>query len=161
MKKLTVENITAGQLIGEPQKVEIKVDFNGEERVFETTLKPFSYDTAVAHLRAFGEKKEALAGILASSMLDENGKPQFTEDQVRQYFSQELTNAVWSKLVEINALGKTSRLNQTMNSSAKSQSQRRRRSHKSKKCATQKSAHGQHTSGSTVASTSGGASSKK
>ncbi|WP_269914011.1 phage tail assembly chaperone family protein, TAC [Acinetobacter sp. HY1485] len=161
MKKLTVESIKAGKLIGEPKKVEIKVSVDGEEQIFETTLKPFSYGTAVAHLRAFGEKREALAGILASSMLDENNKPQFTEEQIREHFSEELTNAVWGKIVEINALGKTSSSTQTTNSSAKSRSQRRKRSRKSNACHSQKSEHGQHTSENTAALTSDGASSKK
>ncbi|MHA3078773.1 phage tail assembly chaperone family protein, TAC [Acinetobacter sp. ANC 5502] len=154
MKKIDITEINAGVLIAKPQAVTVQITYNGEDAEFDTFIKPYSYDTAVAKLRAFGENKEALAGILAASICDAEGNLQFTEAQVRQNFSQDLTDAIWSKVVEVNSLGKTQNLNPKQNSSVKSQSRRVKASKKSKISHTQKLKSGQPMSENTEASTS-------
>lgn len=61
MKKIDITEINAGVLIAKPQAVTVQIKYNGEDAEFSTFIKPYSYDTAVAKLRAFGENKEALA----------------------------------------------------------------------------------------------------
>lgn len=154
MKKIDITEINAGVLIAKPQAVTVQIKYNGEDAEFDTFIKPYSYDTAVAKLRAFGENKEALAGILAASICDAEGNLQFTEAQVRRNFSQDLTDALWFKIVEVNSLGKTQSSNPKRNSSVKSRSQRVKASKKSKTSHTQKLKSGQPTSENTEASTS-------
>lgn len=161
MKQLTANMITAGKLVLKPQAVSIKIFMDGEECEFKTTLKPFSYETSVAQMRAFGEKRESLADILAVSILNENGEPEFTAEHIRTCFSKELTDAIWNKLVEVNAMGKMLSLNQKMNSSAKSQSPQGRQLHKPNRRRARNSASGRPTSKSTAVSTSEDASNKK
>lgn len=122
MKKLTLDQIKSGSLIGHLTPVSIEIDLNGEKFEFDTHIKPFSYATAVARMQAYGENKEALAGIIATSLYDEKGEQAFTTEEVRENFTQSMTEAIWSKLVDINSLGKEkSNSNQTQNSSVKSQ----------------------------------------
>ena len=120
MKKLKIDQIKSGILIGKPVFATVQIKYEGEDAEFETYIKPFSYETAVANLRAMGEQKEALAGILSSCICDEKGEATFTEDEIRKHFNQSLVDAIWAKVVEINVLGKISNSAQTTNSSVKS-----------------------------------------
>lgn len=155
MKKLSLKDIKSGLLMGKPEEITVKIKVGGEDCEFNTFILPFSYDTAVAQLKAFGEKKEALAGILASVICDKDGKLEFTEVDVRTKFNQALVDAIWSKIVEINVLGKTQTLAQTTNLLSKSGSQQVTRSQKSKPSRSPKLKSTQRTSKNTAASTLG------
>ncbi|MHA3104679.1 phage tail assembly chaperone family protein, TAC [Acinetobacter sp. ANC 3791] len=154
MKKIDIAEIKSGSLLGQPEKVAVQIKLGDEDAEFETYVKPFSYDTAVAHLRAFGEKKESLAGILASCICDDSGTLEFSEDDIRTKFPQSLVEAIWSKVIEVNVMGKTQSSNPKRNSFVKSQSLRVKASKKSKSLHTQKSKSGQPTSENMEALTS-------
>lgn len=145
MKKLTLDEIKAGVLVKGLEKVTVQLKVEGEDAEFDTFVKPFSYATAVAQLKAYGEDKEALAGVLASCLCDETGGLIFTEDDVRKHFSQSLVDAIWEKVYDVNFLGKTSKSQQKTNSSVKSQSQQEVPSQKSASSTSKKSKHGQPT----------------
>ena len=153
MKKIDITEIKSGSLLGQPEKVVVQIKLGSEAAEFDTYVKPFSYDTAVAHLRAYGEKKESLAGILASCICDESGKLEFSEEDIRTKFPQALVEAIWNKVIEVNVMGKTQSSNQKPSSSVKSQSRRAKASKKSKNSHTQKSRSGQHTPENMEAST--------
>ena len=140
----------------EPEKITVKIKLNGEDVEFDTYILPFSYETAVAEMKAYGEKKEALAGILASVVCDDKGKLAFTEVEIRTKFNQALVNAIWAKIVEVNMLGKKPSLVLTKNLSLKSESLLEKPTAKSKSSKSQKSKDTQPTSSNTAASTSGG-----
>lgn len=123
MKKLSLSEIKSGVLIGKPEKVTVQIKMNGEDAEFETFVKPFNYDSAVANMKAYGENKEALAGIIASCLCDEAGELVLTEEEIRKHFNQALVDAIWVKIIEVNVLGKTSSSIQTTNSLSKSESQ--------------------------------------
>ena len=140
----------------EPEKITVEIKLNGEDFEFDTYILPFSYETAVAEMKAYGEKKEALAGILASVVCDDKGKLAFTEEEIRTKFNQALVNAIWAKIVEVNMLGKKPSLVLTKNLSSKSESPLEKPTAKSKSSKSQKLKDTQPTSSNTVASTSGG-----
>lgn len=154
MKKLSLKEIKSGLLMGKPEEITVQIKVSGEDCEFNTFILPFSYDTAVAQLKAFGEKKEALAGILASVICDKTGKLEFTEDDIRTKFNQALVDAIWSKIVEINVLGKTQTLAQTTNLLSKSESQQVEATQKLKRSRSRKSKNTLPTSKNTAASTS-------
>ncbi|WP_111860194.1 phage tail assembly chaperone family protein, TAC [Acinetobacter sp. CFCC 10889] len=154
MKKLSLKDIKSGLLMDAPEQISVEIKFKGEATFFETYILPFSYDTAVAQMKAYGEKKEALAGILASVICDENGKLIFTETDVRTKFNQALVDAIWTKIVEVNMLGKKPSLAPTTNLSSKSESQSVKPTAKSKSSKSRKSKDTQATSTNTAASTS-------
>ena len=140
----------------EPEKITVEIKLNGEDFEFDTYILPFSYETAVAEMKAYGEKKEALAGILASVVCDDKGKLAFTEEEIRTKFNQALVNAIWAKIVEVNMLGKKPSLVLTKNLSSKSESPLEKPTAKSKSSKSQKLKDTQPTSSNTAASTSGG-----
>lgn len=105
MKKLSLNEIKSGALIGKPQQVTVQIKVDGEDCEFDTHIKPFSYATVVARWKAVGENKEALAGTIASCVCNEEGRLLFTEDQVRETFSEELIEAIWQKIYDINNIG--------------------------------------------------------
>ena len=156
MKKLSLKDIKSGILMTEPEKITVEIKLNGEDFEFDTYILPFSYETAVAEMKAYGEKKEALAGILASVVCDDKGKLAFTEEEIRTKFNQALVNAIWAKIVEVNMLGKKPSLVLTKNLSSKSESPLEKPIAKSKSSKSQKLKDTQPTSSNTAASTSGG-----
>lgn len=120
MKKITLNDIKSGNVLGNIEKVSIMVKVNDEECEFDTHIKPFSYSTAIAQLKAYTEDKEALAGVIASCLCDENGVLLFTEEDVRDKFSQALVDATWGKIYEVNSLGKSKKSTTKTKSSVKS-----------------------------------------
>lgn len=161
MKKLSIDQIKNGELIGKPEPITVEIKINGEDCEFDTHIMPFSYKTAVAQMRAYGAEKEALAGILASVIVDDGGTAVFTEDDIRENFNQALVDAIWQKVVEINMLGKKSTSMPKTSSSLKSESQPEGPTQKPSRSNTAKSKNTKHTSGSTEVLTSGEESSKK
>ena len=145
MKKLTLADIKSGVLVKGLQKVTVQIKVDGEEAEFDTYIKPFSYATAVAQMKAYGEDKEALAGVLASCLADEKGELIFTEEDVRTHFSQGLVDAIWEKIYDINFLGKNGKSQEKTNSSVKSPSPQEAPSTKSDNSTSKKSKRGQPT----------------
>lgn len=145
-KKISIAEIQSGALIGVPVAISVPITLNDEECEFDTHLKPFSYATVVARWKAVGESKEALAGTIASCICNEKGESQFTEDQVREKFSEELIEAIWQKIYEVNNIGgklktaSSKKTNSSRNSrstgSAATQSSQSRKTSRTKKSVT-------------------------
>ncbi|WP_252715350.1 phage tail assembly chaperone family protein, TAC [Acinetobacter bereziniae] len=154
MKKLSISQIKKGECRGAPELATIEFKLHGEDTSVDFYILPFGYSTSVAQMQAFGEKKEALAGMLASVICDEEGNLIFSEDDVRKLFNDTLTDATWNKVVEINVLGKKSNSPKKTNSSSKSDSRSASRTQKSKSLNTEKSKDIQPTSENTEVSTS-------
>lgn len=160
MKKLSLKEIKSGALMGKPEHVTVQIKVNGEDAEFDTYILPFSYNTAVAQMKAYTDNKESLAGILASVICDENGKLEFTEDEIRTHFNQALVDALWNKIFDVNVLGKQLSLAKTTKSSSKSVSRSEKRTRKLPTSHSGKLKNTQPTSESTAASTSEGDSNK-
>lgn len=177
MKKLSIDQIKSGVLIGKPEPITVEVKVDGETCEFDCLIMPFSYATAVAQMQAFGEKKETLAGILASVIVHETTEEvinernestfikkfveTFTANDIRERFNQALVDAIWTKVVEINMLGKKPSSTTKTGSSSKSASQQGAHTRKRKRSNTVKSKNMKPTLGDTEASTLGDESSKK
>ena len=104
-KKISIAEIQSGALIGTPVAISVPITLGDDECEFDTHVKPFSYATVVARWNAVGQNKEALAGTIASCICDEKGKLSFTENEVRENFSEELIEALWAKIIEVNNIG--------------------------------------------------------
>ncbi|MFW1816001.1 phage tail assembly chaperone family protein, TAC [Acinetobacter guillouiae] len=124
MKKITASSIKSGALISKkPIASSVEFLFKGEPASFEFYIKPYGYDVAIARMRAFGESKAALAGILASVLCDKKGKLLFTEKHIVEEFDDVLPQLIWEKVFEVNNMGKLTSLMTKTNSSVKSPSQ--------------------------------------
>lgn len=102
MKKLSIDDIKSNGLIGEPVAVTVLFQLNGEDVELDTFIRPFNYGSAVAKFKAFAKETETLAGTIAACVTDENGDTIFTEDDVRNKFSQNLVETLWAKIYEVN-----------------------------------------------------------
>lgn len=114
MKKISIDEIKQGNgLVGAPVPVTIQFVLDGEDVELDTYIRKFSYASAVAKFRSFQagqsddagappQDQTALAGIIASCVTDKKGKLIFSENDVREKFSQGLVEALWSKIYELN-----------------------------------------------------------
>ena len=105
-KKLSIADIKSGILIDAPEKITVQITVKGEPCEFETHIKIMDYSTAIAQMQANQENKEALASILADCILNEQGEPEFTEEEIRNNFSKPLIDAIWKEILKKNFLGK-------------------------------------------------------
>jgi len=112
--KLTLDNLkTAGAFTGRPVEKEIEWTQGDEEFKATVFIRPMGYQTATADIMAFGGKIDGIAGRIAASVCDENGKPVFTVDDItgeadpeRGSLDGALTVALLYAIQEVNELGK-------------------------------------------------------
>lgn len=77
--KITLDSLkSAGAFSGAPVEKEITWESGGEEHTATVYVRPLSYAAAVSDVTS----KDAVAGRIAVSILDEEGKPVFTVGDV-------------------------------------------------------------------------------
>lgn len=113
--KLSIDSLKqAGAFTGRPVEKEITWK-QGEEQFTATVyIRPMGYHTATSDVLAHGGKVDGVAGRIAASVCDENGKPVFTPaditgeaDPERGSLDGGLTIALLVAIQEVNDLGKT------------------------------------------------------
>jgi len=124
--KLTLDELKkAGAFTGRPVEKEITWK-QGEETLSATVyVRPMGYHTATSDVLALGGKVDGVAGRIAASICDEEGKPVFTPaditgeaDPERGSLDGALTIALLVAIQEVNDLGKSTSSAQKMNSGA-------------------------------------------
>lgn len=124
---LTLDSLKkTGAFTGAPVEKEIKWEMNGENFTATVYVRRLSYNSAVADIMALRNRDEAVAGRIASCILDKEGKPILTpaditglnsdgtpimvvegEKQVeRGPLNADLTLALLQAIGEVNGLGK-------------------------------------------------------
>lgn len=129
MATLTLDSLSSqGAFTGAPVAKEIEWEGNGETHTATVYVRPLSYRAAVYDAQAAGGKLDGLAGRIAASVCDENGKAVFKpEDITGEYedgtpvmcideetgeetprgpMSRNLTLALLNAIGEVNSLGK-------------------------------------------------------
>ncbi|WP_130834341.1 phage tail assembly chaperone family protein, TAC [[Erwinia] mediterraneensis] len=113
--KLTLDSLKkAGAFTGRPVEKEISWKQGGEEFTATVYIRPMGYHTATSDVLAYGGKVDGVAGRIAASVCDENGKPVFTPaditgeaDPERGSLDGALTIALLVAIQEVNDLGKS------------------------------------------------------
>lgn len=113
--KLTLDTLKkAGAFTGRPVEKEISWKQGGEEFTATVYIRPMGYHTATSDVLAYGGKVDGVAGRIAASVCDENGKPVFTPaditgeaDPERGSLDGALTIALLVAIQEVNDLGKS------------------------------------------------------
>ncbi|MDU6539161.1 phage tail assembly chaperone family protein, TAC [Mixta calida] len=113
--KLTIDTLKkAGAFTGRPVEKEISWKQGGEEFTATVYIRPMGYHTATSDVLAYGGKVDGVAGRIAASVCDENGKPVFTPaditgeaDPERGSLDGALTIALLVAIQEVNDLGKS------------------------------------------------------
>lgn len=114
--KLTIDTLkTAGAFTGRP--VEKDITWKQGEKEFTATvyIRPLGYHTAMTDVMAASGRLDGVAGRIAASICDEDGKPVFKPqditgeaDPARGALDGALTIALLVAIQEVNDLGKTS-----------------------------------------------------
>lgn len=128
--KLTLESLKeAGAFTGRP--VEKEITWKQGDKVLTATVnvRPMGYQTATNDVMAMGGKIDGVAGRIAASICDEEGKPVFTvaditgdADPERGSLDGQLTIALLVAIQEVNDLGKSTSSAPKTNSGANSSS---------------------------------------
>jgi len=127
--KLTLDALKqAGAFTGRPVEKEITWRQGEEEFSATVYIRPLGYHSAMTDVMAANGRVDGVAGRIAASVCDENGKPVFTPaditgeaDPERGALDGALTIALLVAIQEVNDLGKMSSA-PTMNSGASSSS---------------------------------------
>ena len=114
--KLTLDALKqAGAFTGRPVEKEITWKQGGKELTATVYIRPLGYYTAMTDVMAAHGHIDGVAGRIAASICDEEGKPVFTPaditgeaDPERGALDGQLTIALLLAIQEVNDLGKTS-----------------------------------------------------
>lgn len=128
--KLTLENLKKnGAFTGRPVEKEITWKRGDDEFSATVFIRPMGYHAATSDVLAIGGKIDGVAGRIAASVCDEEGKPVFTvaditgeADPSRGSLDGNLTIALLVAIQEVNDLGKSTSSAQKTNSGANSSS---------------------------------------
>lgn len=103
-----------GAFTGAPVEKQITWKQGGQEFTGTVYVRPLSYLSAKSDLLAMGGKGDAVAGRIAASICDPEGKPVFTPEDItgeadpdRGPLDGNLTMALLAVIGEVNGLGKT------------------------------------------------------
>lgn len=104
---------TLGAFTGAPVEKTIKWDMGGKAHEATVYVRPLSYHTMTIDLLARGSGQDGIAGRIASSIVDKEGKPVFSiaditgeADPTRGALDGNLTMALLAVIGEVNGLGK-------------------------------------------------------
>ena len=112
---LSIDNLKQmGAFTGSPVEKEITWKQGGQELTATVFVRPLSYLSAKSDLLAMGGKGDAVAGRIAASICDPEGKPVFTPEDItgeadpdRGPLDGSLAMALLAVIGEVNGLGKT------------------------------------------------------
>ena len=124
--KLTLESLkNSGAFTGRPIEKEITWKQGDKELTATVYVRPLGYYTATSDILAHAGKQEGVAGRIAASICDEDGKSVFTPaditgeaDPERGALDGALTIALLVAISEVNNLGKTTNSAPNMSSGA-------------------------------------------
>jgi len=128
--KLTLESLKkSGAFTGRPVEKEITWKQGDQQLTATVYVRPMGYHTATNDVMAMGGKIDGVAGRIAASICDEEGKPVFTvaditgeADPERGSLDGQLTIALLVAIKEVNDLGKSTSSAPKTNSGANSSS---------------------------------------
>ncbi|MBN3978306.1 phage tail assembly chaperone family protein, TAC [Serratia marcescens] len=112
--KLTLESLKEhGAFTGRPVEKEITWKQGEKELTATVFVRPLGYHSTKADLLAYNGKTDNVAGRIAASICDEDGKPVFTTEDItgeadpeRGSLDGALTLALLAAIHEVNSLGK-------------------------------------------------------
>ena len=111
---LSIDNLKQmGAFTGAPVEKEITWKQGDNEHTATVFVRPLSYLSAKSDLLAMGGRGDAVAGRIAASICDEEGKPVFTPEDItgeadpdRGPLDGNLTMALLQVIGEVNGMGK-------------------------------------------------------
>lgn len=98
MAKLLLSDIKSGSLVSEIREETVEFYHKGELFEVDLLFKTLPFiETELLHKR-MNNKEDVAAEWISKALVDEDGKQQFTQQQVEKNFIQPLANAVFDKV---------------------------------------------------------------
>lgn len=88
-------------LLDEITPITFEIMYKGELCEIDSFIKPAPYSVTHQRYTEISNNRDAMAPVIAARICDENGKVLFTVKDVRQFFNDHLTDAIWQKIWEV------------------------------------------------------------
>lgn len=113
MAKLNLQDIKDGALVNKSHLVTVEfVTMDEEVASVEVQLKQLPYiETEKLHKRLADNDNSVIAEWVAKSIINDEGKPEFTKKQVEELFSGELVTAVFNQILKVEQVKKMVKAN--------------------------------------------------
>ncbi|MBO1529653.1 phage tail assembly chaperone family protein, TAC [Psychrobacter sp. F1192] len=107
MAKLKLSDIKSGSLVSEVREETIKFWHNGEEFEVDVLIKQLPFGVTDDLLRRMNKGDDVAAEWISKALVDEKGKLEFTQQQVKDKLVQPLANAIFDKVWGLENVKKT------------------------------------------------------
>lgn len=106
MKKIDLNDIKQGALLGEAKTETLEFMLHGEKVSVDVRIVQLSYAQTAPYYQALqnGELEKVAAEWVAQSLVDDDGKTLFTAQQVKDNFSYNLLNSAIERILSLNVL---------------------------------------------------------
>lgn len=106
MKKIDLNDIKQGALLGEAKTETLEFMLHGEKVSVDVRIVQLSYAQTAPYYQALqnGELEKVAAEWVAQSLVDGEGKQLFTTQQVKDNFSYNLLNSAIERILSLNVL---------------------------------------------------------
>lgn len=95
------EEIKNKALLDEITPITFEIMYKGDLCEIESFVKPAPYSVTHQRYTEISNNRDAMAPVIAARICDEDGKSVFTVKEVRQFFNDHLTDAIWQKIWEV------------------------------------------------------------
>lgn len=113
MAKLNLQDIKDGTLVNKSHLVTVDfVTMDEEMASIEVQLKQLPYiETEKLHKRLADNDSSVISEWVSKSIVNDEGKPEFTKKQVDELFSGELVTAVFNQILKVEQVKKLKKAN--------------------------------------------------
>lgn len=106
MAKLDLVDIKSGSLVGEIHEDTVEFYHKGELCEVDILFKTLPFVESDSLHKRMNNNEDVAAEWISKALVDEKGKPQFSQQQVEKNFIQPLANAVFNKVWGLDSIKK-------------------------------------------------------
>lgn len=106
MAKILLSDIKAGSLVGEIHAETVEFHHKGELCEVDILFKTLPFIESDSLHKRMNNNEDVAAEWISKALVDEKGKPTFTQQQVEKNFIQPLANAVFNKVWGLDSVKK-------------------------------------------------------
>ena len=106
MAKILLADVKAGSLVGEIHEDTVKFYHKGEQLEVDIRYKMLPFVDSDALHKRMNDNEDIAAEWISKALVDEKGKQQFTEHQVKTTFIQPLANAIFNRVWGLDSVKK-------------------------------------------------------
>lgn len=107
MAKLSLADIKGGSLVSQVREETVKFWHNGEEFEVDILIKQLPFGVTDDLLRRMNKGEDVASEWISKALVDDKGKLEFTQQQVKDKLVQPLANAIFDKVWGLENIKKT------------------------------------------------------